>query len=375
MAWLWSHHNQVAAWCEQPEEVGGIAWREDAKQRIHCAITNRQALPSVRRDRRQSWVGRCRASGCGYGDVAGDPDRIWKRFEGRCEICAGSGSSIKNNSSPEVRNCCRNSRYHVCVQPREDTATRFDHRGGVSILWLWPSKQVEVTLTREVEAMSCWALCSLGIEVEDVTAMGADEQSLPLQPLSAHGGSLAGEVCMLLVDSSRTVRGMRYAIFLGGINVGGVKIRAFELNAALQAIGLSEIKTFAASGNVTCESALGAASLQRRVETALGKAFSYDAHVLILHQGDLAAVVAGYPFPTDDEHHRYVVICDGEQTASELGTVQAGDEENVSAMGRLVYWRCPKGASASTMFSKAAGAKRYKAVSTTRNLNTVEKML
>jgi uncharacterized protein (DUF1697 family) len=168
---------------------------------------------------------------------------------------------------------------------------------------------------------------------------------------------------------------MRYAIFLRGVNVGGIKVPSVDLKRVLGDLGLTEVKTYVASGNVTCDSDLGAGPLQEKVEAALSKAFSYDAHVQLFSHGQLASVVEGYPFETDDDHHRYVVFCDSAATAKELGAIDTGQMEKVAPSGRTVYWRCPKGSTLDTPFSKATSAKRFKALTTTRNLNTVEKML
>jgi uncharacterized protein (DUF1697 family) len=168
---------------------------------------------------------------------------------------------------------------------------------------------------------------------------------------------------------------MRYAIFLRGVNVGGVKVPSADLKRVLGEVGLSDVRTYVASGNVTGESPLAASTLQLEVEAALSKYFSYDAHVQVFSHDELASIVAGYPFETDDGHHRYVVFCDAAQTASELGNVEVGEVEKVSARGRIIYWRCPKGSTLDTPFSKLTSAKKYKAATTTRNLNTVEKML
>jgi len=168
---------------------------------------------------------------------------------------------------------------------------------------------------------------------------------------------------------------MRYAIFLRGVNVGGVKVPSADLKRVLGEEGLTGVKTYVASGNVTCESPLAASELQLEVEAALSKNFSYDAHVQVFSHEELAPIVAGYPFDIDDFHHRYVVFCDAARTASELADGDTGDMEKVSATGRVVYWRCPKGSTLDTPFSKLTSAKKYKAATTTRNLNTVEKML
>jgi uncharacterized protein (DUF1697 family) len=168
---------------------------------------------------------------------------------------------------------------------------------------------------------------------------------------------------------------MRYAIFLRGVNVGGIKVPSADLKRTLGDLGLADVKTYVASGNVTCESDEKASVLQKEVEAALSTAFSYDAHVQVFSHGELASIVQGYPFETDEDHHRYVVFCDSTETAGELGNADVGDMEKVSAQGRIVYWRCPKGSTLDTPFSKMTSAKKYKVATTTRNLNTVEKML
>lgn len=168
---------------------------------------------------------------------------------------------------------------------------------------------------------------------------------------------------------------MRYAIFLRGVNVGGIKVPSAGLKALLADLGLDNVKTYVASGNVTCESRLKAAELKSTIEKALNTTFSYDAKVLVFAHDELAAIVKGYPFGDDADHHRYAVLCDSAATAKELAAATVGDMEKVSADGRTLYWRCPKGSTLDTPFSKFSSARRFRELTTTRNLNTVEKML
>jgi uncharacterized protein (DUF1697 family) len=168
---------------------------------------------------------------------------------------------------------------------------------------------------------------------------------------------------------------MRYAIFLRGVNVGGIKVPSADLRTMLSGLGLDDVKTYVASGNVTCSSNLEAAELKGAVEKALSAAFSYDAKVLVFAHDELAEIVTSYPFDHDADHHRYAVLCDSAATAAELAAATVGDMERVSAHGRTVYWRCPKGSTLDTPYSKFSSSKRFREVTTTRNLNTVEKML
>ena len=107
---------------------------------------------------------------------------------------------------------------------------------------------------------------------------------------------------------------MRYAIFLRGVNVAGIKVPSADLKRVLSDLGLTDVKTYVASGNVTGVSEEKAAALQMKVEAALSTAFSYDAHVQVFSHDQLASIVTGYPFETDDDHHRYVVFSDSGRT-------------------------------------------------------------
>ena len=201
------------------------------------------------------------------------------------------------------------------------------------------------------------------------------QQAEPPQPESSHPSDTTRRAVVARTTSPYG-RLMRYAIFLRGVNVGGIKVPSADLKALLADLGLDDVKTYVASGNVTCESRLtSSAELKSTVEKALSTTFSYDAKVLVFAHDELAAIVAGYPFDEDSDHHRYAVLCDSAATANQLAAATVGDMEKVSADGRTLYWRCPKGSTLDTPFSKFSAAKRFRELTTTRNLNTVEKML
>ena len=57
-----------------------------------------------------------------------------------------------------------------------------------------------------------------------------------------------------------------YAMFLRGINVGGINIKMADLRDALKDAGFADAKTLLASGNVVLSSNLGAAGVKRECE-------------------------------------------------------------------------------------------------------------
>lgn len=167
-----------------------------------------------------------------------------------------------------------------------------------------------------------------------------------------------------------------YALFLRGINVGGVRVAMPRLREVLASIGAENVTTWLATGNVRLDFDGDADTLKTLAEQAISDEFDYDAYVLVRDADTLAAVVEGWPFTPDDAHHRYVVFGGAVAFDEAQAALDAtpGDEHILLA-GDDMYWRCLKGASTQTAVAKTLAKAKYKAVTTTRNLNTVEKML
>lgn len=171
---------------------------------------------------------------------------------------------------------------------------------------------------------------------------------------------------------------MNYALFLRGINVGGIKVPMKELKECLEGLGLQEIKTYLQTGNVTFESDESAANLKPKIEQALSERFGYEAYVLLFPAGILHDVIANYPFAADDIHHRYAIFCSSDEVIKELASVADtldGSIEAIAPGKHVLYWKVPKGSSTDTTFSKILAKPKYKATTTNRNLNTLEKMV
>jgi len=169
-----------------------------------------------------------------------------------------------------------------------------------------------------------------------------------------------------------------YAIFLRGVNVGGIRVPMNELRQCLQSLPVQDIKTYLQSGNVTLSSNLASGELKEGVEKALTERFKYSAHVLIFLKEKLASVVAAWPFGDATDKHRYAIFCGSQATVEEL--VHYASEldpsvERIAAGDQVVYWQAPKGSDSNTVFNKIISKSRYKAITTNRNLNTIEKMI
>lgn len=176
----------------------------------------------------------------------------------------------------------------------------------------------------------------------------------------------------------------RWIALLRGVNVNGITVRSAELAQLFHDLEFDAVRTVLASGNVCFETAPahGAATeagLKSRIEAGLSERFGYEAWVVLVEHAALSAIVHAYPFDEDTDHHAYIVFASDaparDDVLSGAPEMDAASGEQLAAGADVVYWRCPKGASTETPFSKHLGRARFKATTTTRNLNTLRKLV
>ncbi|MGB3474316.1 MAG: DUF1697 domain-containing protein [Mycobacterium sp.] len=168
----------------------------------------------------------------------------------------------------------------------------------------------------------------------------------------------------------------RYALFLRGVNVGGVNLKMAEVAATLTAAGFSEVRTLLASGNVLLDSPADAPKVRATAEAALRERFGYEAWVLVYDVETVRDIVAAYPFePEVPDQHSYVTFIADDAALTELSGLAADTEEKITLGDGVIYWQIPKGDTLTSTVGKTMGNKRYKSATTTRNLRTLNKML
>jgi uncharacterized protein (DUF1697 family) len=168
-----------------------------------------------------------------------------------------------------------------------------------------------------------------------------------------------------------------YAVFLRGINVGGINIKMAELRDALKTRPFSGVKTLLASGNVVLASDLPPSEVKAEFEACLRETFGYDAWVVVLKADRVAELVAACPYPADDAStHTYVTLASDTEALTELydaGTALDGTE--LTRLGpEALAWLAPAGGTLDSPFSKLSAKPKYKSATTTRNLRTMIKV-
>lgn len=196
-----------------------------------------------------------------------------------------------------------------------------------------------------------------------------------------------------------------FAAFLRGINVNGNKIKMDALKEAFAGMGFADARTVLNTGNVVFT--VGAApagearaqldrhayaapplwndgtipDLKRSIESGLKIVFGYDAPVYLRTASELEALRdASRAIPVPEGCHLYLLLCGDASLPAELGELFAaaahGANERLHPAAGDAFWIVPKGETLSSVFgAKVLGAKRYQNRLTSRNWNTVEKIL
>jgi uncharacterized protein (DUF1697 family) len=87
----------------------------------------------------------------------------------------------------------------------------------------------------------------------------------------------------------------RHAAFLRGVNLGRRTVKSAELKAAFEAMGLADVKTLLASGNVLFD-APSARGLKAKIEAGLKAAFGFEVGTVLRSLDELEAMVRADPF-------------------------------------------------------------------------------
>ena len=168
-----------------------------------------------------------------------------------------------------------------------------------------------------------------------------------------------------------------YAVFLRGINVGGINIKMADLRQALKGCPFTGVKTLLASGNVVLASDLEPAAVKDVFEACLRDSFGYDAWVVVLTADRVADLVNACPYPADDKStHTYLTLASDPAALDELFNAAAAlDGVEQTRLGpEATAWLAPAGGTLESPFSKLSAKPKYKASTTTRNLRTMIKV-
>jgi len=166
-------------------------------------------------------------------------------------------------------------------------------------------------------------------------------------------------------------------ILFRGMNTGGVRAPVGEQRAMAEAMGLTNPRTLAASGNLVVESDRATDALETAIEAEMERRFGVKVAVMARTPDQWRALIAANPFRDEAAAHPSKVIAMVMKSGIRPGALDAcralaEGGEAVEAVDDVLYFWFPAGQGESGVFRKATP--RLLGMGTGRNWNTVLKL-
>jgi uncharacterized protein (DUF1697 family) len=172
----------------------------------------------------------------------------------------------------------------------------------------------------------------------------------------------------------------RYVAFLRAINVGGRTVKMERLCKLFESMGLSNVETFIASGNVIFETrARSSVALEKTIADRLRTALGYDVGTFIRSVAEVSDIARYQPFPSKDLEAKgstlYVAFLANtiSRTAERKLLTFRTTVDEFRLHGSEIYWLC-RVRSSESEFSLALLEKELGVQATFRNSTTVRKI-
>jgi uncharacterized protein (DUF1697 family) len=173
----------------------------------------------------------------------------------------------------------------------------------------------------------------------------------------------------------------RHIAFLRAINVGGRRVRMEHLRELFAAMGLANVETFIASGNVIFDApGSGADDVERIIEAELRDQLGFDVETFIRTDQELDRIAASTPFPREEldlnTNAFYVTFLREPPDAAAAARVYAlrNTVDDLRIDGRELFW-LRRRALGESLLNEVAMGKALKMPGTNRNITTVRKIV
>jgi uncharacterized protein (DUF1697 family) len=160
-----------------------------------------------------------------------------------------------------------------------------------------------------------------------------------------------------------------YVALLRAVNVGGRKLAMAELKTIAEDLGLAQVRTYIASGNLLFASGKGAASVKAGLEQALGKHMGAEVLVMVRTAGEMTAVVERNPFAGHDPKRSVAIFLDEPPPPSAADEAKNVADERIALGKREIYVAYGRAGIGDSKL-RIPAAKN----GTGRNMNTVAKL-
>lgn len=151
-----------------------------------------------------------------------------------------------------------------------------------------------------------------------------------------------------------------------------------EVSTVFINAGMKNVISVLATGNIIFSSDKNRADLKVILEKSLSEFFNYEAFLFLKTEKEVVEIFEQNPFLKSEDSHIYIFV--GLENIEHLLSEEfsqsiKSENENGTIVDRTFYWQVLKGNTLDSKFGKVLGKKSLKEKMTSRNLNTVEKII
>ncbi|MGS0749216.1 DUF1697 domain-containing protein [Halpernia sp. GG3] len=170
----------------------------------------------------------------------------------------------------------------------------------------------------------------------------------------------------------------KYVVFLRGVNVNGISMKMSEVCKVFSDNDIDKVISVLATGNIIFNSSLGKNFLKEKLEKVLSSYFNYDAFLFLKTAEEVKCILDKNPFRKDSDFHIYSFITNPhfeDELLKNFIETEKSEGEDAKMVGVNFYWKVKKGNTLDSSFGKILGKKKFKDSLTSRNINTIEKII
>lgn len=171
---------------------------------------------------------------------------------------------------------------------------------------------------------------------------------------------------------------MKYCAFLRGVNVKGTSMKMAEVSTVFTNAGMNDVSSVLATGNIIFSSDEKCSELKVILEKALSEYFNYEAYLFLKTEKDIVEIFEHNPFLKSEDSHIYMFLGIDKiehLLLEEFNHSIKSENESAVIVNQCLYWKVSKGNTLDSSFGKVLGKKALKEKFTSRNLNTIEKII
>jgi uncharacterized protein (DUF1697 family) len=137
---------------------------------------------------------------------------------------------------------------------------------------------------------------------------------------------------------------MRFVAFLRAINVGGRNVKMEQLRRTFESIGLTNVETVIASGNVVFDArAKNARTIEKKLQATLEKSLGYTVATYVRSMQELMGIANHKPFKEIPKNGTLFIAFASDlprrETQEKLLSLQS-ETDKFSFRDREIYWLC-----------------------------------